>query len=134
MQPLVLNRFIFQKIGILSSSTTPNRLVGIIAVLLNFSAFVATLGYAIRYLKTDPVGVLCGLAQTTAVFSFCYTIIVSFVYSGKLTKALSRVQEMVEQRELPELQQQPKMLKIREFPLSLLCSSFQIRISDIFRI
>lgn len=101
MQPLSLNRSFFTKIGLLpsSSSAMTYRLVGIIAVVLNFSAFVATLFYAIRYLRTDPVGVLCGLAQNTAVFSFCYTLIVSFIFSGKLVKCVSRVQEMFKQRE-----------------------------------
>lgn len=88
------------KIGLLPSpsSTIAYRLVGIVAVLLNSSAFVATLLYAIRYLQTDPVGVLCGLAQNTAVFSFCYTLIVSFMFSGKLIKGVNRIQEMVKQR------------------------------------
>lgn len=124
MQPLILNRYIFHKIGIIpsSSATTSYRSIGIIAVILNFSAFVATLFYAIRYLKTDPVGVLSGLAQNTAVFGFCYTIIVSFIYSAKLSKALSRVQVMVQQREIQRLLTQKHYSKSRnEFVMPLYC-------------
>lgn len=98
MQSLELNRAIFNKIGLIKTSTFSYRFVGITAIVLNFSAFVATLLYAIRFAKTDFVGVLCGLAQNTAVFSFCYTLIVSFIFSGKLIQGLNRVQQMVQQR------------------------------------